>query len=56
MPALSWGGPGGADYTGWVGLGPNTPPVVDPNVVPSITGDWSYWETLVSQIKAGPPL
>ncbi|KAF8843130.1 hypothetical protein BDN67DRAFT_946219 [Paxillus ammoniavirescens] len=56
MPALSWGGPGGADFTGWVGVGANPPPVVDPNLMPSINGDWSYWETLVSQIKAGPPL
>ncbi|KIK95586.1 hypothetical protein PAXRUDRAFT_826859 [Paxillus rubicundulus Ve08.2h10] len=56
MPALSWGGPGGADFTGWVGVGANPPPVVDPNLMPSINGDWSYWETLVNQIKAGPPL
>lgn len=50
MPALSWGGPGGADFTGWVG-----PTATDPNLVLNVNGsDWTYWETLVSQIKAGP--
>lgn len=50
MPALSWGGPGGADFTGWVG-----PAATDPNLVLNVNGsDWTYWETLVSQIKAGP--
>ncbi|KAI6119296.1 fungal-specific transcription factor domain-containing protein [Pisolithus croceorrhizus] len=48
MPALSWGGPGGADFTGWVG-----PAATDPNLVLNVNGsDWTYWETLVSQIKA----
>ncbi|KIJ70514.1 hypothetical protein HYDPIDRAFT_105263 [Hydnomerulius pinastri MD-312] len=55
MPALSWGGPGGADFTGWVGVGASAPTASDLNAMPPINGDWSYWETLVSQIKAGPP-
>ncbi|KAI6047137.1 fungal-specific transcription factor domain-containing protein [Pisolithus marmoratus] len=50
MPALSWGGPGGADFTGWVG-----PAATDANLVLNVNGsDWTYWETLVSQIKADP--
>jgi hypothetical protein len=56
MPALSWGGPGGADFTGWVGSGANVPPPIDPDLMPSSDGDWNYWENLVSQIKIGPPL
>ncbi|KAG6332954.1 hypothetical protein ID866_6128 [Astraeus odoratus] len=55
MPALSWGGPGGADFTGWIGVGANIPPATDPCIVPGVNGsDWTYWETLVNQIKAGP--
>lgn len=56
MPALSWGGPGGADFTGWVGVGANPLPATDPSLIQSgINGsDWSYWETLVNQIKTGP--
>ncbi|KAH7887695.1 fungal-specific transcription factor domain-containing protein [Phlebopus sp. FC_14] len=54
MPALSWGGPGGAEFAGWVGAGAST--VTDPNLMPGVNGDWSYWETLVSQIKTGPPI
>jgi len=56
MPALSWGGPGGADFTGWEGDGANVPLSIDPNLMPTSDGDWSYWENLVSQIKTGPPL
>lgn len=56
MPALSWGGPGGADFTGWVGAGTNLPPPIDPNVMPTSDGDWNYWENLVNQIKTGPLL
>ncbi|KAG9317669.1 hypothetical protein JVU11DRAFT_1880 [Chiua virens] len=56
MPALSWGGPGGADFTGWVSAAPHVPPTIDPNLMPTSDGDWSYWENLVSQIKTGPPL
>lgn len=56
MPALSWGGPGGADFTGWMGAGANVPLPIDPNLIPTPDGDWNYWENLVSQIKTGPPL
>lgn len=56
MPALSWGGPGGADFAGWVGAGANVPLPIDPNLMPTSDGDWNYWENLVSQIKTGPPL
>lgn len=56
MPALSWGGPGGTDFTGWVGAGANVPPSIDPSLMPTPDGDWNYWENLVSQIKTGPPL
>lgn len=56
MPALSWGGPGGADFTGWVGASAIAPLSIDPNLMPTTDGDWSYWENLVSQIKTGPPL
>lgn len=51
MPALSWGGPGGADFAGWVGTGANMPLPIDPNLLPTPDGDWNYWENLVSQIK-----
>lgn len=55
MPALSWGSPGGTDFTGWIGVGASVPPAIDPSLIPCINGsDWSYWDTLVSQIKAGP--
>ncbi|KAH0840133.1 hypothetical protein J3R83DRAFT_1110 [Lanmaoa asiatica] len=56
MPALSWGGPGGADFSGWVGAGANVPPLIDPNLIPTSDGDWNYWENLVNRIKTGPPL
>lgn len=55
MPALSWGGPGGADFAGWVGANANAPVPIDPNLMPTPDGDWNYWENLVSQIKTGPP-
>ena len=51
MPALSWGGPGGADFTGWVGAGANVPPPIDPNLIPTSDGDWNYWENLVNRIE-----
>lgn len=55
MPALSWGGPASSDFPGWVGVGVNIPAVADVNIVPCANGsDWTYWETLVNQIKAGP--
>ncbi|KAH7914171.1 fungal-specific transcription factor domain-containing protein [Hygrophoropsis aurantiaca] len=54
MPALSWGGPGGADYPGWVG---SPAPAMGIDSTIGLDGsDWNYWETLVNQIKSGPPL
>jgi hypothetical protein len=52
---MIWGGPGGADFAGWVG---NTKPIgsADPRL--SAAGmdgsDWNYWEALVNQIQGGP--
>ncbi|KAG1815464.1 fungal-specific transcription factor domain-containing protein [Suillus subaureus] len=55
MPALSWGGPGGTEFSGWIG--PNTNPMAgDPGLMEVDGSDWSYWEALVNQIKAGPQL
>lgn len=54
IPALSWGGPGGADFTGWVGASANLPPPIDPNLIPTSDGDWNYWDNLVNRIKTGP--
>ncbi|KAG1806755.1 fungal-specific transcription factor domain-containing protein [Suillus plorans] len=55
MPALSWGGPGGAEFSGWIG--PNNNPMTgDPGLMEVDGSDWSYWEALVNQIKAGPQL
>lgn len=51
---MIWGGPGGADFAGWVG---NTKHMVgtDPRLVTGIDGsDWNYWEALVNQIQGGP--
>lgn len=55
MPALSWGGPGGADFSGW--MGPNNTMTGEPSMMTEIDGsDWNYWEALVNQIKTGPHL
>ncbi|KAG2757316.1 hypothetical protein P692DRAFT_20789438 [Suillus brevipes Sb2] len=55
MPALSWGGPGGAEFSGWIG--PNNNPMAGDAGLMEVDGsDWSYWEALVNQIKAGPQL
>ena len=54
---MIWGGPGGADFAGWVG---NTKPIagadrLDPRLVTGLDGsDWTYWEALVNQIQGGP--
>ena len=54
---MIWGGPGGADFAGWVG---NSKPVVradqlNPRLVTGLDGsDWTYWEALVNQIQGGP--
>ncbi|KIL68025.1 hypothetical protein M378DRAFT_72501 [Amanita muscaria Koide BX008] len=48
--AMSWGGPGGADFSGWV-----QPPNIngtDLRLIPGLDGsDWNYWEALVNQIQ-----
>lgn len=55
MPALSWGGPGGADFSGWIG--PSNTMAGEANMMTAIDGsDWNYWEALVNQIKTGPHL
>ncbi|KAG2367328.1 fungal-specific transcription factor domain-containing protein [Suillus spraguei] len=57
MPAaaLSWGGPGGVEFSGWIG--PNNNSMTgDPGLMEVDGSDWSYWEALVNQIKAGPQL
>jgi hypothetical protein len=45
---MVWGGPGGADFAGWVG---NTKPALGAGLDGS---DWNYWEALVNQIQGGP--
>lgn len=55
MPALSWGGPGGAEFSGW--MGPSSVVAGEPPLMTGFDGsDWHYWETLVNQIKTGPHL
>jgi hypothetical protein len=52
---MIWGGPGGADFAGWVG---NTKPMGGADSRLPVTGmdgsDWNYWEALVNQIQGGP--
>lgn len=52
---MSWGGPGGADFSGWVA---NAPSIggPDPGLLARLEGsEWNYWEALVNQIqRAGP--
>ncbi|KAG6917902.1 hypothetical protein DXG01_000511 [Tephrocybe rancida] len=48
---MVWGGPGGADLSGWV----NTVPGTDPRLLTGLDGsDWNYWEALVNQIQRAP--
>ncbi|KAF8621628.1 hypothetical protein AX15_007646 [Amanita polypyramis BW_CC] len=49
--AMSWGGPGGADFSGWV-----QPPSINGSDLRSLSGleDWNYWEALVNQIQRVP--
>ncbi|KAJ8587412.1 hypothetical protein M405DRAFT_309583 [Rhizopogon salebrosus TDB-379] len=55
MPAISWGGPGGVDFSGW--MGPNKPMDGEASLMTGVDGsDWNYWEALVNQIKTGPHL
>lgn len=54
--ALPWATPGISDLTGWLNGG--TSPLLGSetsNTIPDVDGsDWSYWETLVNQIRSGP--
>ncbi|KAJ7591047.1 hypothetical protein C8J56DRAFT_934541 [Mycena floridula] len=48
---LSWGGPGGADFLGWVGSAPSIGGA-DPSLLGRLDGsEWNYWEALVNQIQ-----
>ncbi|KAI0921138.1 hypothetical protein AcV5_001168 [Taiwanofungus camphoratus] len=52
---LPWGTPGLADLSGW--LGTSTPPLIGNEQLPGLDGsDWSYWESLVNQIRRSPVL
>ncbi|KAI9001022.1 fungal-specific transcription factor domain-containing protein [Trametes punicea] len=55
---LPWATPGLADLSGWTGANPSaasTSPAVGSDALPNVDGsDWSYWETLVNQIRSGP--
>lgn len=49
-----WGGPGGADLSGWVG---SIQPMIGPDhrLLNGLDGsDWNYWEALVNQIQRCP--
>ncbi|KAK7470590.1 hypothetical protein VKT23_002014 [Stygiomarasmius scandens] len=49
--AVAWGGPGGADLSGWAGAPPMMP-TMNGNGLDS--ADWNYyWEALVNQIPRG---
>lgn len=51
---MIWGGPGGADFSGWVGT-TQTMAATDPRLLSGLDGsDWNYWEALVNQIQRGP--
>ncbi|KZT12462.1 uncharacterized protein LAESUDRAFT_688987 [Laetiporus sulphureus 93-53] len=46
---LPWGTPGLADLSGWI---PATSPIMGNDPLPGLDGsDWSYWESLVNQIR-----
>lgn len=54
--SLPWATPGLGDFNGWLGTTQMTTasPVVGSDTLPSVDGsDWSYWETLVNQIRSG---
>ncbi|KAL0949504.1 hypothetical protein HGRIS_009557 [Hohenbuehelia grisea] len=50
--SMSWGPSGTGDFAGWVGAAP-TATTADPRLLNGLDTDWSYWETLVNQIR-GP--
>ncbi|GLB33863.1 putative fungal specific transcription factor [Lyophyllum shimeji] len=51
---LVWGGPGGADFSGWVATN-QTMTGADPRLLTGLDGsDWTYWEALVNQIQRAP--
>ncbi|KAI0318688.1 fungal-specific transcription factor domain-containing protein [Amylostereum chailletii] len=52
---LPWGGFGSSDLSGWFGPTPVTTVNTTISQGPTIDGsDWSYWETLVNEIRGGP--
>ncbi|KAI0832409.1 fungal-specific transcription factor domain-containing protein [Trametes gibbosa] len=53
---LPWATPGLGDLPGWTGANPTiSSPLVGSDALPNVDGsDWSYWETLVNQIRSGP--
>ncbi|KAI0750793.1 fungal-specific transcription factor domain-containing protein [Daedaleopsis nitida] len=54
---LPWATPGlGGDVNGWLGVGQSasSPLLTGGDALPNVDGsDWSYWETLVNQIRGG---
>ncbi|KAF8076452.1 fungal-specific transcription factor domain-containing protein [Lyophyllum atratum] len=51
---MVWGGPGGADFSGWVATN-QTMAGTDPRLLTGLDGsDWTYWEALVNQIQRAP--
>ncbi|KAH9951597.1 hypothetical protein B0H21DRAFT_684345 [Amylocystis lapponica] len=51
---LPWGTPGLTDVSGWLGPA-TTSPLLGSEPLPGVDGsDWSYWETLVNQIRSSP--
>ncbi|KAF8897583.1 fungal-specific transcription factor domain-containing protein [Infundibulicybe gibba] len=50
---ISWGGPAGADFSGWVS-GAVTTSSTDARILGLDGSDWNYWEALVNQIQRGP--
>lgn len=51
---LPWATPGLGDPNGWLGTNQVTSPLVGNETLPNVDGsDWSYWETLVNQIRSG---
>jgi hypothetical protein len=51
---MIWGGPGGADFAGWVANAKHMGGA-DPRLVTGLdASDWNYWEALVNQIQGVP--